>query len=108
MDEDGKRCQANAFEYELHHYLEMIQKYDSSLINQLVNMREDYGVFRSYMQESNTDAQNRGNSPTDCDRNNRWKNVEKAKGNTIYQGMRDMYTDIRHAVVSLLGYSQGL
>ena len=70
VGDDGKRCQAKDFEPELHHYLEMIQKYDSSLINQLVNVREDYGVSRSYRRGSNTEAQNRGISPANCDRNN--------------------------------------
>ena len=108
VDEDGKRCQAKDFEPELHHYLEMIQKYDSSLINQLVNVREDYGVSRSYRRGSNTEAQNRGISAADCERNNRWRKVEAAKGKAISQGMRDRYTDIKQAVVSLLRYSQGL
>ena len=108
MCDDGKRCQAKDFEPELHHYLEMIQKYDSSLINQLVNVREDYGVSRSYRRGSNTEAQNRGILPVDCDRNNRWKKVEAANGKAISQGMRYRHTDIKQAVVSLLRYSQGL
>ena len=73
-----------------------------------MNVREDYGVSRSYRRGSNTAAQNRGISPADCDRNNRWRKVETAKEKAISQGMRDMYTDIKQARESLLRYSQGL
>ena len=60
MYEDDVQCKIRNFELEIHRYLKLIQKYDSSFINHLVNMQEYYGVLRYFRRGSNISAHNKG------------------------------------------------
>lgn len=70
-------------ELDMHYYLEIIQKYDSSLINHLVEVKEYYGFSRHFRIGLNIAAHNIGMLATDCDWLNRLRKLEVVKGKTI-------------------------
>ena len=81
---------------------------ETTTIPQTVNVRDEYGVYRSLCRGSTTRAINRNVSESDIVRNNRWRKVEAAGGKYSGFNMMDHYTEIKQALPSLLRYSSAL
>ena len=91
--------------------LEMIievQRLHPELIRAEVNVYESYGLSRSFRRGSNSEAQNRGVSDSDIDKNNRWRKVDRSGSKKARLVMRDHYTDVVVSLNFVLRYSQAL
>ena len=67
------------FEGDLHTVLETIQN-TTTLIDKAVDIREEYGIYRSLRRGATTEAHNQGVAEPVIEMNNRWRKVERAKG----------------------------
>ena len=70
----------------------------------LVDMR----LWRSGRRGSTTEVTNQALDQVAIDMNNRWRKRERAKGGDPSMGMRELYTQIEHALLTFLRYSQCL
>mmetsp|Transcript_9798 Transcript_9798/g.14171 ORF Transcript_9798/g.14171 Transcript_9798/m.14171 type:complete len:202 (-) Transcript_9798:497-1102(-) len=73
-----------------------------------VNVREDYGISRSFRRGATTEAKNRGVKKEDIELMNRWRSVENAGGCKPRMRMHDHYSDIKLLIPSLIRFSQAL
>jgi len=85
-----------------------VQSSRPDLIPLEVNVYEEYGISRSFLQGVTTEARNRGVDENDINAMNRWRNVENAKGKRPRLKMQDHYSDIRMMVPTLLRFSAAL
>ena len=108
MDRKGWKLEAGDMEPDILDRTERIQTRYPELIRTSIDIHEKYGVFRSFRSGSNSEAQNRGVSEADIERNNRWKKVDRAGSRKVKLHMRDLYTDVLVALDSFLRYSQAL
>ena len=85
-----------------------VQRLHPELIRSEVDVCESYGISRSFRRGSNSEAQNRGVSDSDIDKNNRWRKVDRAGSEKARLLMRDHYTDVMVSLKSFLRYLQAL
>ena len=105
--EDGRKRKGSEFEEDLHIVLETVQK-TTSYIDDNVNIREEYGIFRSLRRGATTEAHNQGVPDTVIEMNNRWRKIERAKGKKASLTLSQHYTEVKQAVQVLLKFSKAL
>lgn len=93
-DKDKKRQKSNYFEEDLHTVLETIQN-TTTLIDKSVNVREEYGIYRSLRRGATTEAHNQGVQDPVIEMNNRWRKVERAKGKRASLSLSQHYTEVK-------------
>merc|ERR1712115_484463 len=79
QNEEGKKRRSVEFEEDLHIILETIQR-TTSYIDDKVNVREEFGIFRSFRRGATTEAHNHGVAEPVIEMNSRWRKIERAKG----------------------------
>ena len=108
--EDGKQARMSDYEEVIFSKLEEIQA-NTSLIDKEINIREEFGLARSFRRGSTTEAQNKQVAQSDIDWIARW-NSKKAgvdERTPYFQGeMRIHYADQKQMTVTLLRFSQAL
>ena len=87
--------------------LEEVQE-NTIYIDPGVDVRSEYGIYRSLRRGSTTHAVNVGVKEPDIERNNRWRKVEAAGTKNPGLSMMDHYTEIKQALTTLLRYSSAL
>ena len=107
QDLNLRRRKGADYEGDLHLVLETIQR-TTSLIDNGVNVREEYGMFRSLRRGATTEAHNQGVLDTVIEMNNRWRKVERAKGKKAGLTLSQHYTEVKQAVAVLLKFSKAL
>ena len=107
QDDNALKKKGSDFEDDFHLVLETIQK-TTSLIDNRVNIREEYGLFRSLRRGATTEAHNQGVVDTVIEMNNRWRKVERAKGKKAGLTLSQHYTEMKQAVKVLLKFSKAL
>jgi hypothetical protein len=108
QDERGNQLRMSAFEEEVFGLLEDIQAERPDLIAPELEVREDFGLARSFRRGATTRAQNAKVDKAVIDYINRWK--EGRDGDTPYfqGGMRVHYADQRQMAETLMQYSLAL
>ena len=104
----GEPARARDYEVDILSELEHIQKISPEVINESVNVFEDFGVSRSFRRGSDTQALIQGVSVVDIERNNRWRSVESAGSKRVVLRMIHHYEDLSLMLESLLSYSAPL
>ena len=105
--DDGTRKLASEFEEGMMLLLESIQA-STNLIPLDVDVRTEYGVYRSLRRGATTHARNCGVKVEDIQMNNRWRKVEAAKGKAASLNIRDHYTEVKLAIKTLIRFSIAL
>jgi hypothetical protein len=108
QDEEGHQLKMSTFEEEVFGMLEEIQMDRPDLIAPELQIREDFGLARSFRRGATTRAQNAKVDKSVIDYINRWK--EGRDGDTPYfqGGMRVHYADQRQMAETLMQYSLAL
>lgn len=88
--------------------IQLDQENYPGVIEASVNVREEYGISRSFRRGATTEAKNRGVNREDLELMNRWRSVENARGCKPRMRMHDHYSDIKLLIPSLLRFSQAL
>lgn len=104
----GEPARARDYEVEILSELEYIQKMSPEIVNESVNVFEDFGVSRSFRRGSDTQALIQGVSVVDIERNNRWRSVENAGSKKVVLRMVHHYEELSLMLESLLKYSAPL
>jgi hypothetical protein len=104
----GEAARACDYEWDILQELEKIQKDSPNIIDENVNVLEEYGVSRSFRRGSDTHALNQGVSVVDVERNNRWRSVEHAGSKKVVLRMIHHYEEVSQMLKSLLRYSAPL
>ena len=107
-DAMGLPVESGVYEATFHEMLIRIQIRLPDLIAPEINVREEYGISRSFRRGSDTHAKNQGVSGLDIDVMNRWRTIESAKGRRPRMNMRDHYSEVRQMLTSLLRYPTAL
>ena len=105
---NGEVARAVDYESLVFEALEAIQVRRPDLIEAEINVTETFGVSRSFCRGATTAAKNGGASSAVIDMNNRWSTVEAAKGTKPTFRMRDLYTDVKQALPTLLAFLKAL
>ena len=105
---NGQRMQLTHCEEVIFEGLEHIQDQDNHVIRGSVNVRQDFGLKRSFRRGSDSQAINQGVSESDIDLNNRWRRYEEARGRRPSLRMQHSYADVRLILDALLRYLQAL
>ena len=98
---DGSKQKAGVYKEYLFRKLESIQKEEEGVMAKGIKVQEAYGISRSFRRGSTTEATNADNkecSPMDIERNNRWRNDDKAGTKQADLDMLQLYTDTLQAV----------
>ena len=85
-----------------------VQSKYPELIGSAIDVHEEYGLSRSFLRGSNSEALNRRVSEATVERNNRWRKVERVGARKKKLKMRDRYTEVLIVLNSFLQYSQAL
>jgi hypothetical protein len=104
----GQRLKANHFEPDLISKLEYIQETKPELIPVNVDVKEEYGVSRSFRRGATSEAVNNGVKPDAIDANNRWRKMNQAGASRPALSMREHYTDVRLTLKHRLLFSKAL
>ena len=105
--DDDKRMKASEMGDDLFELLERVQE-ETNYIPVSVDVRDEFGIYRSLRRGSTTHAINMEVSEADITRNNRWRKVEAAGNKHAGFSMMDHYTQIKQAIKAMLRYSQAL
>ena len=103
---DGSIIKAREVECEMHHQLELIQLSTSDLIDEKINIREKYSLFRSLRRGATARAVDMKVSEASIDLHNRWRARELLKGQRKRSSMRDYYTDLSLVLNARLEFSR--
>ena len=93
------------YDAKLHYFLEMIQREDSSLIDESDDIVGNYGFFRTFRKTSETRARIAGIDSDTINAMNRWKTIERAQGRRPKWTMVDLYSDARQLMPVTWRYS---
>jgi hypothetical protein len=104
----GHPIRASEMEDKFLERLEIIQATKPHLLNEQVDVSEEYGVSRSFRRGSTSEAINRGVTPEQIEANNGWRKAEQAGASKPSERMIEHYTDVRLALDYLLKYSEAL
>lgn len=88
--------------------VETIQKSEPNLIDQTIEVGDNYSIFRSLRKGSTARAIDMNVNETVIDLHNRWRNLERTGGQRSTRSMRAYYNDLRTAIRSRLTYSKAL
>jgi len=95
-DSDGRREKGGVYEDYLFSLLERIQREHPEHIPASIDVREAFGISRSFRRGATSIAQNAPRSECDegdVDRNNRWRLVDRARMKQASMKMQQLYTD---------------
>ena len=107
----GKKESGAVYEPYLFAKLKAIQTEERGLIPKALEVEESYGIGRSFRRGSVTEAANAPNeecSPTDIQRNNRWRSEDRAGTKEAGLDMLQLYTDTLHSIKADLKFSKCL
>lgn len=107
-DAFGRVIPSNVMQNIILDALVKVQHRCPAVIPSNVDVREEYGISRSFRRGATTHARNQGVSASDIDAANRWRNAENAQGRKIGQPMRDHYVEVRQMLPTLLRFSAAL
>lgn len=108
---DGKKEPGRIYEGYLFDVLEEIQERSDGLISKSVNIREVYGISRSFRRGSTTEASNadkRECNEVDIERNNRWRRDDASGTKEADLSMIHVYNDTYQAINAELRFSRCL
>ena len=88
--------------------LEEIQDTRADLIPTNMDVREEYGVFRSFRRGATTEAGNQRVSKLTIELNNSWRKQEASRGKHVTADMLTYYTEIMLAKRARLEFSRAL
>ena len=104
----GKQLPMTFYEGDLMDVLEEVQERRPDLIPESLEVREEYGVFRSFRRGATTEASNmRLRKPT-IDLNNSWRKQEASRGKHVTADMLIYYTEIMLAKTARLEFSRAM
>ena len=109
--DNGRKQKGGEYEDYMHRKLENIQQEESGLIPRVVDVREAYGISRSFRRGSTTAASNAPNNEcddNDIKRNNRWRVEDRAGTRTPDLDMLQLYTDTLQSIETELKFSKCL
>ena len=86
----------------------MVQEATPELIDQDIDVVEDYGLSRSCRRGATTHAKNQGVADTDIELQMHWAGKDNDNGKQLQHKMCNNYTDIREAIPTLLRFSKAL
>lgn len=104
----NKESSGKVYERYLFSLLKEIQEKTTGLIPDKLDVEEAYGISRSGRRGGTTNAQNAPNeecSDKDIERNNRWRNEEKARHKKPSLSMIQLYTDSLYSLEADLRFS---
>ena len=104
----GKQLPMTFLEGNLMEVLDEIQETRSDLIPRELDIREEYGVFRSFRRGATTEAGNKRVRKTTIELNNSWRKQEASRGKHVTADMVTYYTEIMLAKDSRLDFSRAL
>jgi len=110
-DSNGKREKGGVYEDYLFSLLERVQREHSEHIPASVEVREAFGISRSFRRGATSIAQNAPRSECDeddIDRNNRWCLVDRARMKQVSMKMQQLYTDTLLMLCAYLRFSSCL
>ena len=108
---DGKKEAGRMYETYLFDVLEEIQERSDGLISKAVNVREVYGISRSFRRGSTTEdtnADKKDCNEVDIERNNRWRKDDAAGTKEADLSMIHVYNDTYQAINAELRFSRCL
>jgi hypothetical protein len=71
-----------------------VQEETPDLMLNIEEVKEEYGISRSFQHFATSEAVNEGVSPDTIDANNRWKKMNQAGSSPPTLTMREHYTDV--------------
>ena len=104
----GEPLHMTAYESDIMDVLEEIQEKRPDLIPCDLDVKDKYGVFRSFRRGATTAAKNAKVSPEDIELNNGWRLREAARGRHITSDMLSYYTELSKSAKSLVRFSEAL
>ena len=102
---NGEPSRARDYEYDILTELENIQRKSPEIIDEKINVFEEFGVSRSFRRGSDTQALIQGVPISVIERNNRWRSVENAGSKRVNLRMVHHYEEVSLMLKTLLGYS---
>lgn len=105
-DQNGNLVATSVYEEILFDVLEEIQQTRSSLIPKDINVREKYGLSRSFRRGATTEAKNADVPDFVVKAINRWRLVETAKGRKPAFDIDDHYAEVMQLAPTQLRFSQ--
>ena len=103
-DSEGYLVSSRAMNNEFHNQLDIVRCHSNDLIPDSVNV-ECYNIDRSPRRGSNSRALEEGVKETDVDFINRWRTVERNKGQRPRAKMKEYYLELRLIKKRYLQYS---
>ena len=104
----GEPLNMTAYESDIMDVLEEIQERRPDLIPKGLDVKDEYGVFRSFRRGASTAARNARVSPEDIELNNGWRLREAARGRHVSSDMLSYYTELSQSSKSLVRFSEAL
>jgi hypothetical protein len=104
----GQRIKAGDLEPNFFDRLDYVKDLAPHLLSSVEDVREEFGVHRSFRRGATSEAVNAGVPPDVIDSNNRWRQVHQAGASKPSMTMRQHYTDVRLILNHLLKFSQAL
>ncbi len=104
----GKQLPMSAFEGDLMDVLEEIQERRPDLIADSLEVREEYGIFRSFRRGATTEAGNMKLRKPTIELNNSWRKQEASRGKHVNADMVTHYTEIMLAKAARLEFSRAM
>ena len=102
----GQALPMSYFEPTMHEILEGIQANRPDLIPVELDVKDEYGIFRSFRRGATTEARNRGLPKELIELNNGWRMVEAAsRGKHTTSDMLAYYTELSLSIASLVRFS---
>lgn len=91
-----------------HPLLMRVQESNPSLIEETAIIDEEYSVSRSFKRGATAQARNVSIPREVIEANNRWRQKERARGQTPHMTLLERYTDGKASVPLLVKFSGGL
>lgn len=108
LRDQEESARASQYENDILGELENIQRELPRVINETINVFEEYGVSRSFRRGSDAHAINQRVRRLDIEINNRWRSIDHAGGKSAKLGMIHHYADLQQLLPTRLIYSSSL
>jgi hypothetical protein len=105
---NGTKLKAKAMEPMFYLRLSAVQRLNSFLIGQEVDVEEEYGVSRSFRRGGTSTATNNGAHPDVVELNGRWRKVHQSGASRPNITIREHYIDVRLTLNPLLEFLRHL
>jgi hypothetical protein len=104
----GGRARAGDFEDRFFERLDCVKEQRPDLMTSNEDVREEYGVFRSFRRGATSEVVNEGVPPDVIESNNRWRRMNQSGASRPTLTMREHYTDVRLTLKHRLKFSKVL